>query len=109
MNPTIQDLKYMSQYTDDELIQMEFNAITKERDSWRRNFEELKIKYEELQNLFVQTDDELNEYREKFVNEAIQHEYLKNDYEYILRDIGELKARLSVVEATIRETNRSTP
>lgn len=105
MNPTIQDLKYMSQYTDDELIQMEFNAIKKERDSWRRNFEELKIKYEELQNLFVQTDDELNEYREKFVNEAIQHEYLKNDYEYILRDIGELKARLSVVEAMIRDAN----
>lgn len=109
MNPTIQDLKYMSQYTDDELIQMEFNAIRQERDSWRRNFEELKVKYEELQNLFVETDDELNEYREKFTNEAIQHEYLKNDYEYILRDIGELKARLSVVEATIRETNRSTP
>jgi len=105
MNPTIQDLKYMSQYTDDELIQMEFNAIKKERDSWRRNFEELKIKYEELQNLFVETDDELNEYREKFVNEAIQHEYLKNDYEYILRDIGELKARLSVVEAMIRDAN----
>jgi len=105
MNPTIQDLKYMSQYTDDELIQMEFNAIKQERDSWRRNFEELKIKYEELQNLFVETDDELNEYREKFVNEAIQHEYLKNDYEYILRDIGELKARLSVVEAMIRDAN----
>ena len=99
----------MSQYTDDELIQMEFDAIKKERDSWRRNFEELKIKYQELQNLFVETDDELNEYREKFVNEAIQHEYLKNDYEYLQRDICELKARLSVVEAVIRDTNRSTP
>ena len=106
---TIQDLKYVAQYSDEELMQMEYNAMKSERDSWRRNFEELKIKYQELQNIFVETEDELNEYREKFVNEAIQHEYLKNDYEYILRDIGELKARLSVVEATIRETNRSTP
>lgn len=105
MNATVQDLKYMAQYTEYELIEMEYNAMKSERDSWRRNFEELKIKYEELQNLFVQTDDELNEYREKFVNEAIQHEYLKNDYEYILRDIGELKARLSVVEAMIRDAN----
>lgn len=102
MNPTIQDLKYMSQYTDDELIQMEFNAITKERDSWRRNFEELKIKYEELQNLFVQTDDELNEYREKFVNEAIQHEYLKNDYEYMRTEMLEMKADIEVLKARMR-------
>lgn len=106
----------MNQYSDEELMQMEYAAIRKERDellecvvSWRRNFEELKIKYEELQNLFVETDDELNEYREKFVNEAIQHEYLKNDYEYLQRDVHELKARLSVVEAVIRESYRSTP
>lgn len=102
MNPTIQDLKYMSQYTDDELIQMEFNAIKKERDSWRRNFEELKIKYEELQNLFVETDDELNEYREKFVNEAIQHEYLKNDYEYMRTEMLEMKADIEVLKARMR-------
>lgn len=96
-------------YKDEELMAMEYTAMKKERDSWRRNFEELKIKYEELQNLFVETDDELNEYREKFVNEAIQHEYLKNDYEYLQRDVHELKARLSVVEAVIRESYRSTP
>ncbi len=102
MNPTIQDLKYMSQYTDDELIQMEFNAIKKERDSWRRNFEELKIKYEELQNLFVETDDELNEYRDKFVNEAIQHEYLKNDYEYMRTEMLEMKADIEVLKARMR-------
>lgn len=91
----------MAQYTDEELMQMEYNAIKTERDSWRRNFEELKIKYQELQNLFVETDDELNEYRDKFVNEAIQHEYLKNDYEYIMQDIIEIKTRLAMLEAKI--------
>ena len=95
----------MAQYTDEELMEMEYNAIKQERDSWRRNFEELKIKYEELQNLFVETDDELNEYRDKFVNEAIQHEYLKNDYEYLQRDMNDVKARLSVIEAFMRNTN----
>lgn len=91
----------MAQYTDEELMQMEYNAIKTERDSWRRNFEELKIKYQELQNLFVETDDELNEYRDKFVNESIQHEYLKNDYEYIMQDIIEIKTRLAMLEAKI--------
>lgn len=91
----------MAQYTDEELMQMEYNAMKTERDSWRRNFEELKIKYQELQNLFVETDDELNEYRDKFVNEAIQHEYLKNDYEYIMQDIIEIKTRLAMLEAKI--------
>lgn len=103
----------MNEYTDEELMQMEYHAIKKDRDkfrkerddllecvvSWRRNFDELKVKYEELQNLFVETDDELNEYRDKFVNEAIQHEYLKNDYEYIMQDIIEIKTRLSILEA----------
>lgn len=91
----------MAQYTDEELMQMEYNAMKSERDSWRRNFEELKIKYQELQNLFVETDDELNEYRDKFVNESIQHEYLKNDYEYIMQDIIEIKTRLAMLEAKI--------
>ena len=95
----------MNQYSDEELMQMEYDAMKKERDSWRRNFEELKIKYEELQNLFVETDDELNEYRDKFVNEAIQHEYLKNDYEWLQQDMIEVKSRLSVVEAFMRNTN----
>jgi len=99
MNPTIQDLKYMSQYTDEELMRMEYNAMKDERDSWRRNFEELKIKYEELQNLFVETDDELNEYRDKFVNEAIQHEYLKNDYEYMRTEMLEMKADIATLKA----------
>ena len=54
----------MEQYSDEELMQMEYAAIIKERDdllecvmSWLRNFEELKAKHEELKNLFVETDD----------------------------------------------------
>lgn len=100
----------MNQYSDEELMQMEYAAIKKERDdllecviSWRRNFEELKTKYEELQNLFVETEDELNEYREKFVNEALQHNYLKNDYEYLQHDMLEVKSRLSVLEAMTKK------
>jgi predicted nucleic acid-binding Zn-ribbon protein len=95
----------MAQYSDEELMQMEYDAMKKERDSWRRNFEELKIKYQELQNLFVETDDELNEYRDKFVNESIQHEYLKNDYGYLISDMEELKSRVSVLEAMLKNLN----
>lgn len=90
-------------YKDEELMAMEYAAMKKERDSWRHNFEELKVKYEELQNLFVETDDELNEYREKFVNEALQHNYLKNDYEYLQHDMLEVKSRLSVLEAMTKK------
>lgn len=100
----------MNQYSDEELMQMEYAAIKKERDdllecviSWRRNFEELKVKYEELQNIYVETEDELNEYREKFVNEALQHNYLKNDYEYLQHDMLEVKSRLSVLEAMTKK------
>lgn len=93
-------------YKDEELMAMEYAAIKMERDSWRRNFEELKVKYEELQNLFVETEDELNDYREKFINEALQHNYLKNDYEYLQRDMVEVKSRLSVLEARMRESYR---
>jgi chromosome segregation ATPase len=89
----------MNQYSDEELMQMEYNAMRDERDSWRRNFEELKIKYEELQEIFVETDDELNEYRDKFVNEAIQHEYLKNDYGYLRTEMLEMKADIATLKA----------
>ena len=93
----------MSQYSDEELMQMEYNAMRDERDSWRRNFQELKKKYEELQELFVETDDELNEYREKFVNEALQHNYLKNDYEYMRNEMVEMKADISVLKAMYKQ------
>jgi chromosome segregation ATPase len=89
----------MNQYSDEELMRMEYNAMRDERDSWRRNFEELKIKYEELQEIFVETDDELNEYRDKFVNEAIQHEYLKNDYGYLRTEMLEMKADIATLKA----------
>ena len=77
---------------------MDLMSLTAERDSWRKNFEELKVKYEELQDLFVATDDELNEYRDKFVKEAIQHEYVKNDYDYLSEQLYDIKVRLYKLE-----------
>jgi len=77
---------------------MDLMSLTAERDSWRKNFEELKVKYEELQDLFVATDDELNEYRDKFVNEALEHNYLKNDYDYLNEQITDIKVRLYKLE-----------
>ena len=85
----------MTQYTE---MEMDLMSLTAERDSWRRNFEELKVKYEELQDLFVATDDELNEYRDKFVNEALQHNYLKNDYDYLNEQLTDIKVRLYKLE-----------
>jgi predicted nucleic acid-binding Zn-ribbon protein len=91
-------MKKMNQYSDEVLMKMEYDAAKKERDSWRRNFEELKIKYEELQNIYVETDDELEYYRNKFIDESLQHNYLKNDYEYLTEEIREVKARLDSLE-----------
>lgn len=89
----------MAQYSDEELMKMEYDAMKQDRDSWRRNFEELKIKYEDLQNIYVETDDELEFYRNKFIDESLQHNYLKND-------MDEVKARISVLEARIRDSYR---
>jgi predicted nucleic acid-binding Zn-ribbon protein len=88
----------MNQYSDEVLMKMEYNAMKEQCESWRRNFEELKIKYEELQNIYVETEDELNYYRDKFVDESLQHNYLKNDYEYLTEEIREVKARLDSLE-----------
>lgn len=93
----------MSQYSDEELMQMEYNAMRDERDSWRRNFEDLKVKYEDLQELFVETDDELNIYRGKFVDEALQNGYLKNDYDYLRQDMLELKAEIATLKAMYKK------
>jgi chromosome segregation ATPase len=82
---------------------MDLMSLTAERDSWRRNFEELKIKFEELQDLFVETDDELNYYRDKFIDESLQHNYLKNDYDYIREEMRELKARVASLEILVIE------
>jgi chromosome segregation ATPase len=88
----------MNQYTEIEMDAMTYKA---QADSWRENFEELKVKYEDLQDLFVSTDDELNLYRDKFIDESLQHNYLKDDYYYLAEDLEDLKYRLSVLEERI--------
>ena len=93
----------MNQYSDEELMQMEYNAMRDERDSWRRNFEELKVKYEDLQELFVETDDELNIYRDKFINESLQNGYLQNDYYYMQQDMLEMKAEIATLKAMYKQ------
>ena len=77
---------------------MDLMSLKAERDSWRRNFEELKVKYEELQDLFVATDDELNYYRDKFINESLQHDYLKNDHDHLCEQLSDIKVRLYKLE-----------
>jgi predicted nucleic acid-binding Zn-ribbon protein len=91
----VNDVKYFAQYTDAEMDAMHYKA---EAESWRKNFEELKVKYEELQNIYVETDDELNYYRNKFVDESLQRGYLQNDYDYLKEEIREVKARLASLE-----------
>ena len=93
----------MNQYSDEELMRMEYDAMRDERDSWRRNFEELKVKYEDLQELFVETDDELNLYRDKFIDESLQHNYLKNDYYYMQQDMLEMKADIATLKAMYKQ------
>lgn len=95
MQSNVHDLKYYAQYTDAEMDAMHYKA---EADSWRKNFEELKVKYEELQNLFVETEDELNYYRNKFIDESLQRGYLMNDYDYLKEEMRELKARVASLE-----------
>jgi len=51
-----------------------------------------------LQNLFVETDDELNYYRNKFIDESLQRGYLMNDYDYLKEEMRELKARVASLE-----------
>ena len=78
---------------------MNLMSLKAERDLWFSKFEELQDKYEELQELFVETDDELNYYRNKFVEESMQHEYLKNDYDYVRQDMIEMKADIATLKA----------
>lgn len=73
----------MDQYTDIEIDAM---CLKAELDELSEQYEILRLKYEELQVLFVETDDELNHYRDKFIDEALQHNYLKNDYEQLQED-----------------------
>ena len=90
----------MNQYSEIEMDAMTYKA---QADSWRENFEELKVKYEDLQEVFVETDDELNYYRDKFIDESLQNEYLKNDYGYLREDMEDVKYRLSVLEGRISD------
>ena len=48
----------MAQYSDEELMKMEYDAMKQERDSWRRNFEELKIKYEDRKSTRLNSSHE---------------------------------------------------
>jgi chromosome segregation ATPase len=91
-------------------MEMDMMSLTAERDMLFSKFEELQDKYEELQDkyeelqeLFVSTDDELNYYRDKFINESLQHNYLKNDYDYIREEMRELKARVASLEILVIE------
>ena len=78
--------------------QLGFQVDNLQEESWRKNFEELKVKYEELQDLFVETDEELNIYRGKFVDGAIQNSSLKLDYDTLRGDMTMVLHRLSVLE-----------
>ena len=78
--------------------QLGFQVDNLQEESWRKNFEELKVKYEELQDLFVETDDELNIYRGRFVDEAIQNSSLKLDYDLLRGEMTTVLHRLSVLE-----------
>lgn len=78
--------------------QLGFQVDNLQEESWRKNFEELKVKYEELQDLFVETDDELNIYRGRFVDEALQNSSLKLDYDTLRGDMTMVLHRLSVLE-----------
>ena len=81
--------------------QLGFQVDNLQEESWRKNFEELKVKYEELQDLFVETDDELNIYRGRFVDEALQNSSLKLDYDLLRKDMTTVLHRLSVLETLI--------
>jgi predicted nucleic acid-binding Zn-ribbon protein len=87
-------------YNETEIAQMHNQG---KEASWRQNFEELKVKYEDLQDLFVQTDEELDIYRGKFVDEALQNGYLKNEHGYLRDDIQEIKSRLHTLELLVEK------
>ena len=79
-------------------IEMDAMTYKAQADMLKENLEDLQVRYEELQDLFVETDEELNIYRGKFVDEAIQNSSLKLDYNYLHEDILEVKARLASIE-----------
>jgi chromosome segregation ATPase len=91
-------------YTD---MEMDLMCATADARQWRERFDGLKKKYEELlykheelQNLFVETEEELDYYREKYVQEALKYDSIKTE-------LLTINSRLSVVEDFISFANRS--
>ncbi len=86
-------------YTDMEMDLMMASADAKQ---WqeryyavKKTYENLLDDYERLQNIYVETEDEMTEYRNSFLNESIRHD----------KDMQEVKARLSTLEAMMRSAN----
>ena len=83
-------------YTDMEMDLMMASADAKQ---WqeryyavKKKYEELLDDYEKLQNIYVETEDEMTGYRDSFLNESIRHD----------REMQEIKARISTLEAMMR-------
>ena len=79
-------------------IEMDAMTYKAQADMLKENLEDLQVRYEELQDLFVETDEELNIYRGKFVDGAIQNSSLKLDYDTLRGDMTMVLHRLSVLE-----------
>lgn len=79
-------------------IEMDAMTYKAQAEMWRENFEDLQVKYEEIQDLFVSTDEELNIYRGRFVDEALQNSSLKLDYDCLRKDMTTVLHRLSMLE-----------
>ena len=86
-------------YTDMEMDLMMASADVKQWQeryySVKKKYEELLDDYERLQNIYVETEDEMTGYRNNFLNESIRHD----------REMTEIKARISTLEAMMRSAN----
>ena len=87
-------------YTDMEMDLMMASADAKQ---WqeryyavKKKYEDLLNDYERLQNIYVETEDEMTGYRDSFLNESIRHD----------KEMTEIKARLSTLEAMMRSANK---
>jgi hypothetical protein len=88
-----------SGYTD---VEMDLIIATNDAKQWRDRFESLKEKYdtlltdyEQLQNIYVETEEEMTGYRDSFLNESIRH----------ANEMCEVRARISTLEAFMRSSN----
>jgi len=85
-----------SGYTD---VEMDLIIATNDAKQWRDRFESLKEKYdsllgdyERLQNIYVETEDEMTGYRDSFLNESVRH----------ASEMSEVRARIATLEAFMR-------